>query len=203
MESWDRLPEEAEPDDHLVQLYGRDHQLLAGSVGRYFRVGLRRGEGLLAIASMEHCSAFARELRKEPGYQAAVGEGRLVFLDAELVLAQSMGDGQLILDLVQTAILSAMQEMRARVGRARIRAYGELVGILWTAGRIEEAVQLEHYWNRLLRRNSFSLFCGYPIDRLDPDAPSDGLSAVLSAHTHVVTADRHTHPARQAEAFAL
>ena len=62
MEVRDLLPEEAEPRDHLIQFYGRDHQLLIGNVGRFFRVGLRRGEGLLAIASLEHCDAFAREL---------------------------------------------------------------------------------------------------------------------------------------------
>ena len=40
MEVRDLLPEEAEPRDHLIQFYGRDHQLLIGNVGRFFRVGL-------------------------------------------------------------------------------------------------------------------------------------------------------------------
>jgi len=193
MQPWDRLPEAAEPEDHLVQLYGHDHQLLASNVGRYFRVGLRRGDGLLAIATLEHCHAFARELRQEPGYQAAVGAGRLVFLDAELVLAASRVNGALVLERVEDAIISAIQRLRERVGGGRIRAFGELVGILWAAGQLDAALRLEHYWNQLLRCYSFGLFCGYPIDRFDPTVPPQAVDAVLCAHTHVVTPTPRPH----------
>ncbi|HZM26428.1 MAG TPA: hypothetical protein VFB89_03665, partial [Gemmatimonadales bacterium] len=71
MELSEKLPEEAEPHDHLVHLYGRDHHALVTNVGRFFRVGLRRGDSLLAIATLEHCDGFARELHREPEYQPA------------------------------------------------------------------------------------------------------------------------------------
>ncbi len=202
MEPCDRLPEAAESGDHLVQLYSHDHQLLASNVGRYFRVGMRRGDGLLAIATLEHCHAFARELWKEPGYQAAVGEGRLVFLDAELVLASSMAGGKLVLERVENAIAAAMRGLRGRVDRGRLRAFGELAGILWKAGEIEAALCLEHNWNQLLRRYSFSLFCAYPIDRLDPAVAPDGVDAVLCAHTHIITPTRE-RPHREGPAPAV
>lgn len=189
MELRDLLPEEAAPGDHLIQFYGRDHQLLIGNVGRFFRVGLRRGEALLAIATLEHCDAFARELRRDPGYQSAVREGRLIFLDAELLLAQSMVEGRLALPQLESSITAAMEELKARAPGAPIRAFGEMVGVLWAAGRIDEALELEQCWNGLVQRNSLILLCAYPIDRLDQQKV-EKVDSVLATHTHVVTARR-------------
>jgi hypothetical protein len=189
VEVLDLLPEEAEPRDHLIQFYGRDHQLLIGNVGRFFRVGLRRGEGLLAIASLEHCDAFARELRREPAYQSAVREGRLIFLDAELVLAQSMVEGRLALSQLESTITATIQDLKARAPAAPVRVFGEMVGLLWRASRIDEALELEECWNGLLQQHGIILFCAYPIDRLDQEKV-DRVDAVLASHTHVVTARR-------------
>ena len=38
-----------EPEEHVVQLYGKDDRLLTQNVSRYLSEGLRRGDGLLVI----------------------------------------------------------------------------------------------------------------------------------------------------------
>jgi len=43
-----------------VQLYGDDDQLLTSDVSRYLGEGLRRGDGLVVIATSEHTHAIAR-----------------------------------------------------------------------------------------------------------------------------------------------
>ena len=43
-----------EPHGHVVQLYGEDKRLLTEHVGQYLRTGLRRGDGLVVVATAEH-----------------------------------------------------------------------------------------------------------------------------------------------------
>ena len=187
MELSEKLPEEAEPHDHLVHLYGRDHHALVTNVGRFFRVGLRRGDSLLAIATLEHCDGFARELHREPEYQPAVRDGRIMFLDAEHVLAQCSVGARLALDQLETLITSILEELGRRRQSAPIRAYGEMVGVLWQAGRIDVAVELEQCWQRLVLQNDISLVCGYPINQLEQRENPAAVNAILGQHTHFIS----------------
>jgi MEDS: MEthanogen/methylotroph, DcmR Sensory domain len=187
MELSGKLPEEAGPHDHLVHFYGRDQHALVTNVGRFFRVGLRRGESLLAIATLEHCDGFARELHREPKYQSAVRDGRIMFLDAEQVLAQCSVGARLALDQLEMLIMSTLQELRLRRHSAPIRVYGEMVGVLWRAGRIDVAVELEQRWQRLVLQNDISLVCGYPINRLDRRENPAAINAIVGQHTHFIS----------------
>jgi hypothetical protein len=56
-----------------------------------------------------------------------------------------------------------------RVGRGRettIRAYGEMVDLLWKDGRSAASIKLEMLWNRLAGTHDFSLLCGYAMGKL-------------------------------------
>jgi hypothetical protein len=63
-----------------------------------------------------------------------------------------------------------------------------MVGILWKAGQFAAAIRLETFWNKLLRRSSASIFCGYPIDIFASDFNVEAVDALLCAHTHVLPA---------------
>src|SRR5215210_5476937 len=80
-------------EEHVVQLYGKDDRLLILNVGRFLSQGLKRGDGLLVIATPEHRSSLARRLREDRAYPKAVLEGRLVFLDAEATLGRFLVNG--------------------------------------------------------------------------------------------------------------
>jgi hypothetical protein len=88
----------------------------------------------------------------------------------------------------QKAILSAMQRVGADNKQRGLRAYGEMVGVLWTAGRFSAAIQLEQFWNKLLAAKGFNLFCGYPIDIFGRGFQIADVDALLCAHTHVLPA---------------
>ena len=51
---------------------------------------------------------------------------------------------------------------RAGRGGRRVRAFGEMVALLWAQGHNGATVRLEHLWHELCRRESFSLLCAYP-----------------------------------------
>ncbi|MEA2723961.1 MAG: hypothetical protein QOH59_1732, partial [Gemmatimonadales bacterium] len=83
----------------------------------------------------------------------------------------------------------ALKGVQARAGHSGVRAYGEMVGLLWTAGERAAAVRLEEYWNSLLHRSNICLFCAYPIDVFGEEFRVEHVDALLCAHTHMVPID--------------
>ena len=183
------LLDNPERQGHLVQLYGKDDRLLSRNLARYLAEGLRRGDGLLVIATPEHSGSVARLLREDRAYSKAVLEGRLVFLDAQATLDRFMVDELPDRDLFESVIGEALQGVRQRAGHTGVRAYGEMVGLLWKAGRFSAAVQLEEYWNDLLESSDTSLFCAYPIDVFGEEFRVETVDSVLCAHTHLLPVD--------------
>ena len=189
MTSCAALLDGVQPEEHVVQLYGTDDRLLTRNVARYLSEGLKRGDGLLMIAAAEHRTTVTRLLREQPGYSKAVLEGRLVFLDAEATLARFLVDGSPDPALFRTVIGEALHRVRSRGGHTGVRAYGEMVGLLWKAGERTAAVRLEELWNDLLKQSDVSLFCGYPIDIFGPDFEPSTVDPLLCAHTHLLPID--------------
>jgi KaiC/GvpD/RAD55 family RecA-like ATPase len=187
MSSWRQLIERAEPAEHVVQLYGRDDQLLADHVTRYLLEGLRRGDGLLMIATPVHREAIVRRLcEEEAGARAAIESGRLMLLDARETLDRFMVEEQPDWAIFEGIVNGLCQELRSRIGGRGIRAFGEMVGVLWEEGAYSAAIRLEEYWNRLLKANAICLFCAYPIDLFGPDFELPRLQALLGSHSHLL-----------------
>jgi hypothetical protein len=183
------LLEQPHPEEHLVQLYGKDDRLLTRNVSRYLSEGLRRGEGLLVVATVEHRGTLVRHLTEERSYARAVLEGRLVFLDAETTLNRFLVDGEPDQSRFEGIIGEALRGVRASAVQSGVRAFGEMVGLLWQAGRYSAAIRLEELWNRVLQASDVSLFCAYPIDVFSPEFKVSAVDALLCAHTHVVPTD--------------
>jgi hypothetical protein len=49
-------------------------------------------------------------------------------------------------------------------------------------------LRLEEFWTELAREHEFSLFCGYCVDNLDPQAYGGPLECICKAHTHLIPA---------------
>jgi len=181
--------EQPDAEEHVVQLYGTDDQLLTRNVGRYLVEGLRRGDGLLVIATPEHRTTLARHLREERAYSRAVLQGGLVFLDARTTLDRFMVDGQPNQGRFESVIGEVLRGVQARADHTGVRAFGEMVGILWQAGQFSAAIRLEELWNTLLQSKDVSLFCAYPIDIFSEEFQVGKVDALLCAHTHLMPVD--------------
>jgi hypothetical protein len=192
MSSWTELLTHAEPGDHVVQLYGEDNQPLAKNVSRYLAEGMRRLDGLLVIAIPEHAQVIARHLAQDDARATLEAEraGRLVFLDARTTLDRILVNGWPDEALFDAVISEAMREVRARSGSGRVRAFGEMVGLLWSESRSEEAELLEALWNALLAGSDYSLYCAYRIDLFGEDVDKAALSSIVAAHTHLCAGTR-------------
>lgn len=178
----------AEPHGHFVQFYKADEPLLNRNVATFLWNGLLRGEGLLVIATPQRRESLSSHLGRL-GAEVALArrEGQLAMLDADEMLARFMVDGQPDWELFQSAIGDALRLARPRVANGGICAYGEMVGVLWEAGRKDAAIGLEECWNKLLHRGGITLFCGYPIDVFASDFQRAHVHDVLSAHTQVLS----------------
>src|ERR1700733_2380557 len=176
-----------EPSEHLVQFYDADPVAWAKSVGRYLAEGLKRGEAALIIATPEHRKAIARQLNVL-GCDPESGDycERFAFRDAQGTLAKFMVAGEPDWVQFQHTVGGEMQRLVPASLNGGFRAYGGMVGVLWSAGEFSAAIRLEEYWNRLLQAHKFKLFCGYPINIFTDDFNHSHVDAVVCAHTHVI-----------------
>jgi hypothetical protein len=71
-----------------------------------------------------------------------------------------------------------------------VRAFGEMVGLLWSEARYAEAALLEALWNALLAGSDYSLYCAYRIDLFSEDVDKAALSSIVTAHTHLFAGPR-------------
>ncbi len=176
------------PCTHLVQLYGQDSDLLRQRVGRFIGDGLALGEPAIVIAGPQNRDAFICQL-SEDGHDpiTAIRTGQLVLIDAATLLGQMTIGGSVTWEGFDRSAGAAVRTLRERTGAIRMRAYGEMVGILWQAGQAGEAAILEDYWNRLLQTGELSLFCGYPVDLMDPHLDTEALQPLIEAHTDLLS----------------
>jgi hypothetical protein len=122
----------------------------------------------------------------------ALAEGRLNVLDAERTLARFMTSGMPEWKRFHEVVGGLIAELRLQW--PAVRAYGEMVDVLWQRGERDAALRLEEYWNELGRLQTFALFCAYRIDPLDSVAYGGPLECVCKTHTHLI-------PARDAARF--
>jgi hypothetical protein len=86
-------------------------------------------------------------------------------------------------DLFETNVGRVLDRIARGRGHVQIRAYGEMVDVLWKEGRPEAAIELEILWNKLALKHTFSLLCGYSMGNFYKQA--DQYHDVCSQHTHV------------------
>ena len=171
---------------HLVQLY-RDGDEIAGTVGEFLSEGLAAGEPAIAIATEEHLSLFADRLRDRGWNLMELQEqGMLHFADAEATLSSLLEDGVPSPERFEEIIGDLVERASDGAGGAPVRAYGEMVDVLWQRRDPEGAVALEELWNGLGTRLDFSLLCGYRIDIFDRTAQVTFLPQVCRTHSRVL-----------------
>jgi MEDS: MEthanogen/methylotroph, DcmR Sensory domain len=171
---------------HDVQFYRTDAYLTRAVVD-FLATGLRAGQPLIVIATEPHRRAFAEGLRAQGVDPEELFSDRFVlWLDARSALSSFMEGGMPNRELFQATVGSVFEKVLDKRSYVIVRAYGEMVDLLASEGNVDGAVMLERLWNELADRYRYSLLCGYSVDRLFHHAGEDGLSRVLSHHTHVL-----------------
>lgn len=176
---WRQLLAEPTSSNHIVQVYQED-DFLYEAVGEYIAAGLRAHEAAILITVPEHRAAL------EAIDADAARRGQLVCLDAHETLGKLMHDGMPDRSAFHATVGGAIAALRFEY--PAVRAYGEMVDVLWQRGSRDAAARLEEHWNELMRLQSFSLLCAYRMDNLDAGSYGGPLECVCQAHTHLIPA---------------
>jgi hypothetical protein len=169
---------------HAVQFYSSD-EILMQSVAGFLAGGLITGQPAIVVATPAHTTAIVDALaHRHIDVHGARRMGDLVFLDANEMLASfmrgDMPDGDVFRHVVGGVI---RQTLGGRTGT--LRAYGEMVDVLWKRGSEEAAIKLEVLWNDLSSTHPFQLLCGYSIGNFYKQTAS--FERICDQHTHVMT----------------
>ncbi|MEP6591455.1 MAG: MEDS domain-containing protein [Gemmatimonadota bacterium] len=171
---------------HMVQLFDNDTSL-SEVVSQYLGAGLAAGEMVILIATAAHRSAIRRQLTDRAfDLERAQAAGLYTELDAHDLLAGFLVDGRPDATKFEALVgdrIEAMQQTRPGV---RIRAYGEMVDLLWGDDNPAAALELESLWNDFCARQPLALLCAYHAAHFGGDAGETGLEAVCGAHDYVV-----------------
>ena len=175
---WDEL----QRTDHVLQIYDEDGFFLDGLQG-YVTSGVESGETVVVIATGAHCNALRERLAADGlDVGSTEREDRLIMLPAQETLERFMVAS--MPDEARFRAVIGPIVARARAGGRDLRAFGEMVALLWARGNQAGAVALEMLWNEVLGVERFPLFWAYPRVGFGREF-SSAVHRVCASHTRV------------------
>jgi len=167
-----------------VQFY-RAEEELAAQAGGYLLGAVGDGGVALVIGTRPHREALEAKLAAAGVDVArARADGDYLAMDAaETLSGVASGD---------TADPAGFEEVagglirRATSRHRPVRVFGELVALLWQAGQVTAAIELEEMWTGLAHRYPFGLWCGYPAEPATHDGLHDAVGEVCRLHGTIV-----------------
>ena len=179
---------EMSASEHFVQFY-ENEEFLLDSLSGFIRTGLSSGDACIVIATKAHREGLEERLKAKELDVANDTQGEYIALDAVETLSTFMVDGlpepERFFELIGGIFT------QAREGRHGIRAFGEMVALLWEEGNQAGAIHLEELWNDLARTQSFSLFCAYPMHGFGKATHGIPFTEIGTHHTRVIPAESY------------
>jgi hypothetical protein len=178
---------EIAPYDHVVQIY-EDKEIFMDTLVGFVGNGINSGDCVVVIAKSENLQALNQQLKAHAiRVDTLISEDQYIPLDAEEVLSGFMvndwPDESLFLRFVYSII------ERARAKNRELKAFGEMVAMLWEQGHYGATVHLEHLWNKICAQEPFCLFCAYPKSGFTQD-PNESIKKICATHSRVIAGDK-------------
>ena len=178
--------------DHVVQFYENEH-FLDAAVGDFLVEGLSASQPVLVLATQARRDALAQRLRARGFDVDSTGcSSRVTMLDARETLDTFMVGASPDAGKFRTRLGGAIQGCAHQNTTTGVRAYGEMVDLLWKDGNTDGAIQLEELWNELASSHSFSLLCAYAMGNFYKEADSNHFHRVCRQHSRVIPTERYT-----------
>lgn len=154
------------------------------SICQFIVPGLIQGEAVLVIATFENLEMLKSSLIL---YAIDINEfidsGQLILLDAHKTLEKFIRN-----DLIDYFLFfNLMNEVLEKITSnfPKIRAYGEMVDILYKTRDIDITLELESLWSEVSLHHKFSLLCGYTAENFR--GRHYHIKQICSSHTHLIS----------------
>ncbi len=175
---------ELAPCENALQIYQTDRTFIS-TLAAFVQDGINSGDYTLVIATRQHISAIGKTLG-EKVIEQAIKAGSYRPLDAKIALSNflqaSWPDAEKFHSYISGFFVEAKKQNR------KVRAFGEMVALLWAQGNSGATVQLEHLWNEFCSNMAPALFCVYPTSGLTDSAQSS-LEQICRAHARIVAGE--------------
>ena len=180
--------------EHTVQFYEEDG-FLARVVADFLADGLAAAQPAVVIATEDHRSSVSALLSAR-----GLDSHSVQFLDAAETLATFMDGALPNAERFRATIGGVLRSVSAARPEVPIRAYGEMVDLLWRDGNREGAIRLEQLWNDLASEHRFSLLCAYAMGNFSRASHAEAFARICDTHTLVMPTE--AVPLRDADALA-
>jgi MEDS: MEthanogen/methylotroph, DcmR Sensory domain len=170
--------------DHVLQIYENEGVFLDTLTG-FVSGGIDADDACIVIATDHHLTALEKRLKSYGvNIEALIDDNRYIPLNAEETLSIFMINGWPDEDLFNQTISTILMTARSRTNR-RIRAFGEMVAILWAKGKNAATARLEHLWNKFCEKETLCLFCAYPKSVFTKDI-TGSMNHICCAHSKLI-----------------
>jgi hypothetical protein len=171
--------------EHFVQIY-ESEEVFMDILASFVSKALKEDHTAVVIATPAHRQELNERLMESGHDLTALRlQDQLISLDAEEMIKKFMTNGwvddELFFQLVADILARA-----TKTGR-KVRAFGEMVTVMWSKGFYGATVRLEHLWHRLCAENSFTLFCAYPKISFAENG-SEAIAHICAAHSKILAA---------------
>jgi hypothetical protein len=198
-EPWEQVLGDASPHDHIVQLY-QDQDFLNSAVCRFIGAGLANGEGIILFPTLTHWVAFRQRLEAEGvDVHAARERGQLTVVDANEFLPRLLLGTMPDPHVFNAVIGDIFREARARGSYQKVRAWGELVNVLWERGEVAASMNLEDLFDQLNKKIGIAMFCSYLMDNFNGDVHAHMLPRLGTNHSHLIPVEDYARLERVVE----
>jgi hypothetical protein len=198
-EPWDQVVADAAPGDHIVQLY-QDREFLNRAVCRYALAGLANGEGVILFSTLTHWDAFSPRLEAEGlDVHAAQERGQLTVFDADELLARFMRDAMPDPPMFTDVVGDIIGQAHAGGGYQKVRAWGEMVNVLWERGDVTASMNLEDLFDQLNKIVHIVMFCSFLMDNFSGDVHEAMLPRLGTNHSHLIPVEDYARLERAVE----
>ena len=174
---------EIAPCDHLIQVYESD-KIFLDTLEGFAGAGILAGDSVVVIATNSHLKNLNKRLVNQ-GFdlESLSRENRYFPLEASETLSKFMvndwPDDQLFNNFISGVIEASTKDNR------KLRAFGEMVAVLWEKGLNGATVRLEHLWCELQHKKDFTLYCAYPKNGFTQSA-ADSIHTICKTHTKII-----------------
>jgi hypothetical protein len=174
---------EMTPCEHAVHFYEND-ELFLNLLAEFALQGFRAGDCVILIITPNHLTEINNRLTAANiDIESLTRSKQYICLDAEDALLKFMRndrpDKGHFTEFVRWLLKEARQQNR------QVRAFGEMVALLWVKRNYQATIELETLWHEAYEKERFNLFCAYPRAGFTENM-SQSIRTICAVHSKLI-----------------